>query len=131
MIIRHNFRFFGYYLGMRKIYCGDFLETALTLPDKSVDLVFADPPFNVSKKYLDRLKEQREKLNSRILLAENKVKSSERKKDTRRKILIGAYYLDSAIKENKMHEVKSIMEKYLKRNSDRALFDLDQITEST
>lgn len=38
-------------LKTNKIYCGDCLELMKQMPDKSVDLVFADPPFNISKKY--------------------------------------------------------------------------------
>lgn len=34
-----------------KVYLGDCIEIMRTLPDKSVDLVFADPPFNIGIKY--------------------------------------------------------------------------------
>lgn len=84
----------------------------------------------VSKHSLERLKEQREKLNARIQQQEARLKTSERKKDTRKKILIGSYYLDHAIKENKMDDIKTIMDKYLKRNSDRSLFDLELLPEN-
>ena len=78
---------------------------------------------------LKKLKEQREKLNARIQKQEARLKSSARKQETRKKILIGSYYLDHAVKENKIDEIKSIMDKYLKRNSDRALFDLTLLSE--
>ena len=81
----------------------------------------------LSKNRLERLKEQREKLNAKIQLVEARFKTSERKYDTRRKILLGSYYLDKAIKENTMGEVNSIMDKYLKRNSDRELFGLKML----
>lgn len=84
----------------------------------------------LSKSSLEKLKIQREKINSRIQAAEARLKTSERKKDTRKKILLGSYYLDVAIKENKLDEVKTIMDKYLKRNSDRALFDLELSAET-
>jgi len=71
---------------------------------------------------LARLKEQREAINARIQAIAARIKTSERKKDVRRKILIGAYYLDLATKENKMDEIKTIMNSYLKRDSDRELF---------
>jgi hypothetical protein len=83
-----------------------------------------------SKQTLEKLKEQREKLNARIQKKEAMLKTSERKKDTRRKILIGSYYLDNAIKENKLDEIKLLMDKYLKRNSDRNLFDLELLPEN-
>ena len=81
----------------------------------------------LSKNRLERLKEQREKLNAKIQLAEARFKTSERKCDTRRKILLGSYYLDKAIKENSMDEINLIMDKYLKRNSDRELFGLKML----
>ncbi len=73
---------------------------------------------------LAKLKEQRAKLEARIQMAEARVKNSERKKDTRRKILIGSYYLDLANKENNMEKLVSGMDKFLVRDNDRALFGL-------
>lgn len=84
----------------------------------------------LSKQQLEKLKEQRDKLNARIQQKEARLKSSERKIETRKKILIGSYFLDNAIKENKLDEIKSFMDKYLKRNSDRSLFDLELLPES-
>jgi large subunit ribosomal protein L7/L12 len=85
----------------------------------------------LSKSTLEKLKIQREKINSRIQLAESRLKTSDRKKETRKKILIGSYYLDKALKENKLDQIKNSMDKYLSRNSDRSLFDLELITEET
>jgi len=34
-----------------KVYLGDCIEIMRTLPDKSIDIVFADPPFNIGIKY--------------------------------------------------------------------------------
>jgi hypothetical protein len=73
---------------------------------------------------LEKLKTQRDKLNARIQAAEARGKQSERKKDTRRKILVGSYVLDQAIQNNQMEEIKQKMDVYLKRDSDRVLFDL-------
>lgn len=84
-----------------------------------------------SKHLLDRLKEQREKLNAKIQAAESKLKNSERKKDVRKKILVGSYYLDKAIKHNNMDEITNLMDKFLTRNSDRILFDLKPLSEHT
>lgn len=36
---------------VNQIICGDCIEIMKSLPDKSVDLVFADPPFNIGIKY--------------------------------------------------------------------------------
>lgn len=81
----------------------------------------------VSKNVLDRLKEQREKLNARIQSVEARAKTSERKQDTRRKILIGSYYLDKARKDETMHELNKIMTEYLKKDFDRELFGLEPL----
>ena len=77
------------------------------------------------KSSLERLKEQRDKINARIQAAEARSKTNERKTDTRRKILVGSYYLDQARENNQLGEVKKLMDKYLTRPSDRKLFDLD------
>jgi large subunit ribosomal protein L7/L12 len=84
----------------------------------------------LSQRTLDRLKEKRATLNARIQAAEARFKTEERKKDTRRKILVGSYYLDQAAKENNMHEIKEKMNTYLTRPSDRALFELDRPLET-
>lgn len=80
---------------------------------------------------LDKLKEQRRLIDSRIQAAEARQKVSERKQDTRRKILLGSYYLEEAKKKNQWETVKDLMNGYLTRNSDRSLFDLPNRTEST
>jgi hypothetical protein len=79
-----------------------------------------------AKSALDRLKEQRTKLDARIQAAQARSKTSERKKETQRKILVGAYYLDQARKNNQMDSIREIMNDYLKRSSDRLLFDLPE-----
>ena len=81
----------------------------------------------LSNHRLERLREQREKLNARIQSAEARIKTSERKQDVRKKILVGAYYLAEAVKNNKMDEIKSFMDKYLKRDFDRELFGLEPL----
>ena len=53
---------------------------------------------NTSK--LDTLKKKRDALNARINLIKNREQSKERKNDTRRKILIGNYYLEQAKRNN-------------------------------
>lgn len=78
----------------------------------------------ISKSTLERLKEQRAKIEARIQATEARNKHAQRKQDTRRKILVGSYYFDKAIKENKLDEIKKLMDDYLTRDSDRKLFDL-------
>ena len=44
-------------LELNKIYQGDCLELMKEIPDKSIDLVLTDPPYNISNNfYLDRSK---------------------------------------------------------------------------
>lgn len=64
--------------------------------------------------------------DARIQAAEARSKVSEWKKETQRKILVGAYYLDEARKNNRMQDIQKIMDTYLKRGSDRLLFDLPE-----
>ena len=73
---------------------------------------------------LEKLKAQQAKITARIQAVEAKHKVSERKKDTRRKILVGSYYLENAIKNDRVQEIKKTMDKFLTRDSDRSLFDL-------
>jgi hypothetical protein len=55
---------------------------------------------------------------------QNREQSKERKDNTRRKILIGSYYLEQANKNNSFDSVVKLMDSYLTRDSDRMLFDL-------
>jgi hypothetical protein len=80
--------------------------------------------------YLDRLKQKRDTITARIQAAEAKQKTGERKRDARRKILVGAYYLDQAIKDNTMAQLTKLMDGFLTRNSDRKLFDLSDLPET-
>ena len=79
---------------------------------------------NIQQK-LEQLKQKREQLAARIQKIENSGKARERKLDTRKKILIGSYYLDKAKKENSYNAIVQIMDSYLTRDSDRKLFNLE------
>ena len=76
---------------------------------------------------LDSLKKKRVIINARIRLVQNREQSKERKDNTRRKILIGSYYLDQANKNNSFNDIVKLMDSYLTRDSDRLLFDLTPI----
>ena len=76
---------------------------------------------------LDSLKKKRDVLNARIRLIQNREQSKERKDNTRRKILIGSYYLDQANKNNSFDDVVKLMDSYLTRDSDRKLFGLTPV----
>jgi hypothetical protein len=73
---------------------------------------------------LDVLKKKKEQLNARIQKLESLEKVRERKQDTRRKILIGSYFLDKAKQEGALFDLYQQMDKYIKRNVDRELFQL-------
>jgi hypothetical protein len=73
---------------------------------------------------LEKLKTKKAQLEARIQAMEARNKSKERKIDTRKKILIGSYYLNQATKESKLDELTKIMDKFLERDNDRQLFGL-------
>jgi hypothetical protein len=81
----------------------------------------------MNKTPLEKLKTQRDKLNARIQAVEARSKQSERKKETRRKILVGAYFLEQAVKDNQMQDIMQKMDGFLSRSSDRKLFDLPEL----
>lgn len=78
-----------------------------------------------STRKIDKLKKKHKQLHARIQKLEATQKTKAKKQDTRRKILVGAYYLDKAKKENRMNEVKEAMREFLTRKSDRLLFELE------
>lgn len=76
---------------------------------------------------LEKLKKQHEALMARIQACEARKRTIDRKEETRRKILAGAYYLDLARKEGRFEEIQTLMNNYLTRPADRKLFGLDEI----
>tara|TARA_B110000503_G_C6858099_1_gene293670 strand:+ start:87 stop:422 length:336 start_codon:yes stop_codon:yes gene_type:complete len=73
---------------------------------------------------VEKLKGKQEVLKARIQLIENREKSKERKLETRKKILIGSYFLEKYQKDNEMKKLQDIMNEYLSRESDRKVFGL-------
>jgi len=80
---------------------------------------------------LDNLKKKRDQINARIQKMESSKKSKARKQETRRKILVGAYTLDKARKEDAYGALVTSMDIYLKRDNDRVLFDLKPVQNNT
>lgn len=78
-----------------------------------------------NSKYLERLKRQQEIIKARIVNVENREKTAERKRETRRKILVGSYYLEYARENDQMADIQKVMDGFLQRNSDRVLFELE------
>lgn len=73
---------------------------------------------------IEKLKRQKEIIEARIQKAEARHKQRERKEDTRRKILLGAYYMDKLKNDGALESIKQELNNFLTRNSDRKLFDL-------
>jgi hypothetical protein len=61
-------------------------------------------------------------IQARKVLFENKIRNQERKADTRRKILIGAWAIDKAQKENRLDELYKMVSAYLTKDIDKKLF---------
>jgi hypothetical protein len=77
---------------------------------------------------LKQLIEQRNVVNARIKREQNRLKASERKSDTRRKILAGAAVLEWATKDNDFSmKLMAELEAFLVRDADRALFGLPPV----
>ena len=79
---------------------------------------------NINDK-VEKLKRKQEVLKARIQLIEGREKSKEKKLMTRKKILIGSYFLEKYNKDNEIKKLIMIMDKYLIRESDRKVFGLD------
>ena len=77
-----------------------------------------------TKTQLEKLKAQQEVIKARIQRVENLHKTKLRKIETRKKILLGAYYLEKASQENQWEDIKKQMDGFLTRDQDRLLFDL-------
>ena len=75
---------------------------------------------------LEKLKTQRDALNARIQKMQALEITRERKKETRRKILVGAYILDKARKDNTLAQLSQDLDAFLTRDSDRELFELPE-----
>ena len=74
-------------------------------------------------------KAKKQKLEARKKAAESKRKRTE---DTRRKILLGSAVLDKVSKGGWTEEqIRSMMDKFLQRDDDRALFDLPPLPKQT
>lgn len=73
---------------------------------------------------LERLLQQQLKLDTKIKAIKTREAYQERKNETRRKILAGAYILEKHRKEETMHLLNKELDWFLTRKNDRALFGL-------
>ena len=75
---------------------------------------------------LERLLQQQLKLDTKIKAIKTREVYQERKNETRRKILAGAYILEKHRKEETMHLLNKELDWFLIRKNDRALFGLHE-----
>ena len=74
---------------------------------------------------LKKLKQRREQIEARIKNLEARDKAREKKRDTRRKILIGAFYMEQMEKsEEAKKKILARLDGFLVRENDRELFGL-------
>ena len=73
---------------------------------------------------LEKLLKQQSMLDARIKAIKAREAYQERKNETRRKILAGAYILEQHTKDGTMHQLTKELDWYLTRKNDRALFGL-------
>lgn len=75
---------------------------------------------------LERLEEQRAKINAKIQAVKNREAKKKRAEDTRRKILIGSYILVQIEKGTIVKtDIINGLNDYLDKKNDRKLFGLD------
>ena len=75
---------------------------------------------------LEKLLQQQVKLDAKIKAIKARESYQDRKNETRRKILAGAYILEKHRKEETMHLLKKELDWFLTRKNDRALFELSE-----
>jgi hypothetical protein len=82
------------------------------------------------KKQLERLEERQAKIKAEKQRIMARINQAERKKDTRRKILIGAAMMN-LVKQGRMeaHKITAMMDSFLTQERDRALFGLSNKAE--
>ena len=71
---------------------------------------------------LKKLQDRKSAITAKMQKLEASAKTVARKQELQRKILVGAYYLEQAAKNNRKKELQTIMLEYLQRESDKKLF---------
>jgi hypothetical protein len=102
------------------------------MPTQTTDEPLAKAKLSASEKkaaQLAALIKQRKQIDARIQLKAAAQKNTERKEDTRRKILLGACVLEKGEELGVLDIIKSALDGYLTRALDRALFKLPELPE--
>ena len=73
---------------------------------------------------LKKLEEKKNQIQNQISNVKQRLQQEERQKDTRRKILVGAFFLEKY--KDKFPELVKQIDPFLSRPQDRALFGLNQ-----
>ena len=74
---------------------------------------------------INKLRDKQKQIAEQIRREEARVRAKERKEETRRKILVGAYILDKATRDEQYHGwLQKSLDGFLTRPDDRALFGL-------
>lgn len=74
------------------------------------------------------LMKKKQQLEERIKMEQNKFNEEQRKNDTRKKIIIGSYYMKKY--ENNMDFILKEIDSYLTRPQDRQLFNLKPLKQA-
>ena len=83
-----------------------------------------------SAERLAELEAQEKQLRARINREKARIKTEERKKDTRRKIIAGALALEHK-DEGFQAQLRKLIDEYVLRPEERALFDLEPLPDDT
>lgn len=79
---------------------------------------------------IEILKLKQEAIKATIKKIEQQDKTRNRKQETRKKILVGSFYLEQIEKDGKTEELKKAMNKFLRRKNDRQLFGLKEVSKA-
>ena len=81
-------------------------------------------------KRLDALRKRQEQLAAQIKDAEKREREQQRKRDTRRKIIVGAltlHHMEKNQDSDFARKVAALIEEYVTKDNERALFDLEPL----
>ena len=79
---------------------------------------------NKKQGYLQKLEARQKAMIAAAQKLQNSIGVIKRKQDLQRKILVGAYYLEQAQKNNNLQELQNIMLSYLQKEKDKKLFKI-------
>lgn len=71
-----------------------------------------------------KIEEKMKQLKAQMLAEKNRLDAKNKKEELRRKILVGAYFLEKAEKEGTLESLTKTIEPFLTRENDRELFGL-------